>query len=222
MSRNGIALAVVAAALALAGPLAAQQFENVPQTQSGTQQPAASGARVGVINFQLAMASTQEGRKAIEDLQARFSPRQSELQKLSDEIRDLEAQLTKQQNTLSQDAQAQLVRQAEVKRKALARAQEDLREDVEQARNDYIATISGKMGQVVDRFAQEKGLNLILNYGDGSNTVLFATPAVDITQDVIKLYDTTHPVKAGATGTGAPAGPPAARATQPPPRKPNQ
>ena len=221
MSRNGLALTLVAAALCLAGPMAAQQFENVPQAQPATQQPAASGVRVGVINFQLAMASTQEGRKAIEDLQARFSPRQSELQKLGDEIRELENQLNTQQRTLSQDAQAQLVRQAEQKRKALTRSQQDLQEDVQNARDEYIATLSGKMGQVVDRYAQEKGLNLILNYGDGTNTVIFATPAVDITQDVIKLYDTTHPVQAGG-GTATGSNPPPARANQPPPRKPNQ
>jgi outer membrane protein len=221
MTRKVLAVAVVAVALSLTSPLAAQQFENVPQAQpAAPQQTAASGLRVGVINFQFAMASTQEGRKALEDLQARFSPRQSELQKLADEIRDLENQLRAQERTLSQDAQAQLVRQAELKRKAYTRAQQDLQDDAEAARNDYIATISQKMEQVVSRFAQEKQLNLILNYGDGSNTVIFATPTVDITQDVIKLYDQTHPVQAGtAPGTGAPA----ARGQSPAPqRKPNQ
>ena len=221
MSRNGLALAVVAAALCLAGPMAAQQFENVPQAQPATQQPAASGLRAGVINFQFAMASTQEGKKAIEDLQARFSPRQSEMQKLGEEIRELESQLNAQQRTLSQDAQAQLLRQAEMKRKALTRAQQDLQDDVQNARDEYIAVISAKMEQVVNRYAQEKNLNLILNYGDGSNTVIFATPTVDITADVVKLYDTTHPVQAGS-GTGTGANPPPARANQPPPRKPNQ
>lgn len=220
MSRNGLAVAALAVALCLAGPLAAQQFENVPQAQPATPQPAAAGARVGVINFQFAMASTQEGRKAIEDLQARFSPRQSELQKLSDEIRDLENQLRTQERTLSQDAQAQLVRQAEIKRKALTRAQQDLQEDVEQARNEYIAKLGEKMEQVINRYAQDKSLSLILNYGDGSTTVIFATPAVDITQDIVKLYDQTHPAQAGAGGAAAP---PAARGGNPPPqRKPNQ
>jgi outer membrane protein len=218
MSRNGIAVALVAMALCLAGPLAAQQFENVPQAQPATQQPAASGLRVGVINFQFAMASTQEGKKAIEDLQARFSPRQNEVQKLADEIRDLENQLRTQERTLSQDAQAQLLRQAEAKRKALTRAQQDLQDDVQAARDEHIATISQKMEQVVNRYAQEKQLNLILNYGDGTNTVIFATPTVDITQDVIKLYDQTHPIQ--ASGAAAPGNPPAARGN-PPPRKPN-
>ncbi len=219
MSRNATVVAVLAVALCLAGPLAAQQFENVPQAQPATQQPAAASLRVGVINFQFAMASTQEGKKAIEDLQARFSPRQNEVQKLADEIRDLENQLRTQERTLSQDAQAQLVRQAELKRKSLTRAQQDLQDDVQSARDEHIAAISAKMEQVVNRFAQEKQLNLILNYGDGTNTVIFATPTVDITPDVIKLYDQTHPVQAGA---GASPNPPAARGNQPPPRKPNQ
>lgn len=71
MSRNGLAIAVVALALWGAGPLAAQQFENVPQSQPATQQPAAGGGiRIGVLNIRAALVSTQEGRKAFEDLQA--------------------------------------------------------------------------------------------------------------------------------------------------------
>src|SRR5574342_1221082 len=130
MRRNGILLAVLAAALWLAGPAFAQQFENVPQAGSATPQPTAGGGtKVAVINPQLAMASTQEGRKALEDLQAQFAPRQAELQKLADEIRDIEGQLRAQERTLSEDARANLGRQLEVKRKQYQRLQQDLQDD---------------------------------------------------------------------------------------------
>lgn len=224
MRRNGILLTVAAAALWLAGPATAQQFENVPENkQAAPQQAAAVSTKVGVINLQLALASTQEGRKAVEDLRAQFAPRESELQKLADEIRDLEGQLRTQERTLSEEARAGLVRQAEQKRKVYQRQQQDLQDDVEVARNEHINRIGQKMEQVVTRYAQENGLSVLLNVGDGG-PVIFAVPGVDITEPIVKLYDQTHPVQAAAkTDSGAPATKPAQPAApRPGSKKPNQ
>lgn len=219
MRRNGILLAVLAAALWLAGPAFAQQFENVPQASPATQQAAAgSGTRVGVINIQLAMASTQEGRKALEDLRAQFAPREAEMQKLADEIRDLDGQLRAQERTLSEDARANLARQLEVKRKQYQRQQQDLQDEVETARNDVINRIGQKMQAVVTRYAQEQSLGLLL---DGQ-VVVFAIPSVDITEPVVKLYDQTHPVQAAAkTDSGTATKPAQPAAQRPGSKKPN-
>ena len=217
MRRNGILLAAVAAALWLAGPAFAQQFENVPENKTAAQQASGGGTKVAVINPQLAMASTQEGRKALEDLQAQFAPRQAELQKLADEIRDIEGQLRAQERTLSEDARANLARQVEVKRKQYQRQQQDLQDDAEGARNEVINRIGQKMQAVVTRYAQENNLGLLV---DGQ-IVVFATPAVDITDSIVKLYDQTHPVQ-GAAKTDSGASKPAQPAAQRPgSKKPN-
>ncbi len=217
MRRNGILLAVLAAALWLAGPAAAQQFENVPEAKPAAQSAAGSGTRVGVINIQLAMASTQEGRKALEDLRAQFAPREAEMQKLADEIRDLDGQLRAQERTLSEDARGNLTRQLEAKRKLYQRQQQDLQEDVEAARNDVINRIGQKMQSVVTRYAQENSLGLLL---DGQ-VVVFAVPSVDITEPVVKLYDQTHPVQAAAKTDPGAAKPAQPAAQRPGSKKPN-
>jgi len=218
MRRNGILLAVLAAAMWLAGPAAAQQFENVPESKPAAQSAAGTGTRVGVINIQLAMASTQEGRKALEDLRAQFAPREAEMQKLADEIRDLDGQLRAQERTLSEDARANLTRQLEVKRKQYQRQQQDLQDDVEGARNDVINRIGQKMQAVVTRYAQENNLGLLL---DGQ-VVVFAVPSVDITEPVVKLYDQTHPIQAAAkTDPGAATKPAQPAAARPGSKKPN-
>ncbi|MGH9787735.1 MAG: OmpH family outer membrane protein [Candidatus Acidiferrales bacterium] len=224
MSRNGLAVAVVAAALCLAGPLAAQQFENVPQAQPATQQPAAAGnsTRIGVVNIRAALLSTQEGKKAMEDLQAQFAPKQAQLQKLGDEIRDMDTQLRTQERTLSDDARAQLLRQLEVKRKQATRMQQDFQDEAEDMQNQTLGRIADKMQQVIGKYASDNNIAMVLNgvhWADGG-AFIYAAPTVDITSDVVKLYDTTYPVQAGAAGTGT--SPPAARGNQPPPRKPNQ
>jgi outer membrane protein len=199
-------------ALALAVGAAAQTFENVPQAKPGeaAAAPAATaGIKIGIINnVHAAMARTQEGRKALEDLQARFGPRQAELQKLVEETRALEDQLRTQERTLSDDARLQIIRDIELKRKQGTRMQQDLQEDTEDAQGNIIAQLGEKMQRVIDRYARENNLNLILNAAPGG-PIIFATQGVDITDDIIKLYDQTYPVQA------AQQKPPAPRPNQP-------
>jgi outer membrane protein len=191
-------------------PLAAQQFESVPQAGQTAAAPAPSGGvQIGVINLQMAMTRTAEGQKALGELEARFTPRQQELQKLQDDIRAGDEKLRTQERTLSDDARMELMRDLEQKRKQLNRMQQDLQDEAQNAQTDYINEIGGKMQQVLNRYARENNLSIILNVGAQGGTVLQWSPTVDITQAVIQLYDQTYPVQSAGT-------PPAAQSKQPP------
>lgn len=206
--------------LLLSGSLAGQNFENVPQAKPEATPGATAGLKIGIINVQLAMARTQEGRKASEELQAKFAPKNAELQKLQEDVRGIEEQLRTQERTLSDDARAQLQRDLDQKRKLGTRLQQDLQEELEDAQNGLVQVIGQKMQGIIDRFAQENSLNLIFNVGPGG-PIIYATPTVDITDDIIKLYDQTHPVQAAAAPPAQkpPAPKPPAKPTTPPPQQ---
>jgi hypothetical protein len=80
---------------------------------------------------------------------------------------------------------------------------------------------------VMGRYARENSFTLVIDVSS-QNVVVFAAPQVDITQDIIKLYDQAFPVRAGAAApAGAtPAQPgtprPQPPAKQPPAQKPPQ
>lgn len=216
MRTTRVAVLLLVGALLLVTPAAAQRFENVPEAKPADQAPAPAGIKIGVINIQLAMANTQEGKKASEDLRAQFSPRQAEIEKVQREIRDLDNQLRTQERTLSEDARAQIARQMEQRRKLVTRMDQDLRDDIQDAQEELVNRIGGKMQQIIDRYAQEKGLNLILNIFQGGS-VIFATPAVDITEDIVRLYDQANPVQAAAPTPPPPAQRPATSSQRPAP-----
>ena len=199
-------------ALAVTTMASAQTFETVPQAKPAATAPAeGSGLKIGVINVQVAMIRTQEGRKASEELQAKFVPRQAELQKLQDEIRGLDDQLRTQERTLSDEARAQIVREMELKRKQGTRLQQDLQEESEDAQASVLNQLGQKMEQVLRRFVAENRYDIILNSTPGSSMILFATPTVEITDDIVKLYDQTYPVQAAQQKP-----PPPASSSQPP------
>jgi len=77
------------------------------------------------------------------------------------------------------------------------------------------------MVDVLDRYARENGFSVVLDTSGQNSPILYASNQVDVTQDIIRLYDQQYPVKTGAAPAAAkPATP--KPATPPPATKPPQ
>jgi len=59
---------------------------------------------------------------------------------------------------------------------------------------------------VLDRYARESGFVAVFDSSAQNSPIIYASNNIDVTQEVIRLYDQQYPVK----GSGAPAAKPAA------------
>ena len=168
---------------------------------------AATANKVGVLSVRQAIVSTSEGKQASAELQSQFSARQSELESMNKKINDLRQRLQAGQNTLSQEEQGRLTREGETLAKQLQRKQEEYQEDVNAAQQDVIDRIGRKMMDVLDRYARENGYATVFDTSAQTSPIIYASNQVDVTQDIIKLYDQAYPVKAAATTKPAAAKP---------------
>jgi outer membrane protein len=183
----------------------------------------ASAGKIGVINVRQAIASTSEGKQAGAELQSQFAPRQTELEGLNKQINDLRQRLDAGSGKFSQDEQARLQREGETKARQLQRKQDEYQEDVNAAQADVFDRIGRKMIDVLDRYARENGYVAILDTSAQNTPILFASTNIDVTQDIVKLYDQAYPVKGGAPATSTTPKPTAQKpASQPPAAKPPQ
>ena len=174
--------------------------------------PAAAGAtKIGVINIRQAIAGTAEGKQAGAELQSQFAPRQNELEGMNKQISDVRQRLDTGQGKISQEEQARLTRQGELLTRQLQRKQDEYQEDVNAAQGEVFDRIGRKMVDVLDRYARENNFTAIFDSSAQNTPILFASTNIDITQDIVRLYDGAYPVKAGAT----PAAKPAAAAPKP-------
>jgi len=171
------------------------------------QSAAPAQSKIGVLNIQLAIANTAEGKKVIADLQKKYQPRQLELQRLQQEIQAIQDQLTKQSATLSDEEQGRLSRDSEEKQKLLKRSADDAQSDFNRDRDEAINKIGQKMVRVINDYAQQNGFMLVLD--DAQIPVYFASKDIEITEEIVKRYDAANPV----ADAGAPAGAPAKPAT---------
>jgi len=172
----------------------------------------AAAGKIGVINVRQAIASTAEGKQAGAELQSQFAPRQTELENLNKQISDLRQRLDTGAGKLSQDEQARLTRQGEFLTRQAQRKQDEYQEDVNAAQGEVFDRIGRKMVDVLDRYARENNFTVIMDSSAQNTPILFASTNVDVTQDIVRLYDGAYPVKAGA---GAPAPKPAATTPKP-------
>ena len=190
----------------------------------GTAAGSATGTKLGVINVRQAIASTAEGKQAGAELQSQFAPRQTELESLNKDINSLRQRIDAGSGKFSQEEQARLQREGETKARQLERKQNEYQEDVNAAQADVFDRIGRKMIDVLDRYARENGYVAILDTSAQNTPILFASTNIDVTQDIVKLYDQAYPVKAGSTPAATTPARPAAQkpAAQPPAAKPPQ
>lgn len=190
--------------------------------------PAAGAAApvkgVAIINLRGAIGSTAEGKQASAELQSQFAPRSSEIDAMTKQINDLQQKLQAGQGKLSQEEEARLTAEGQRLTQRLDRRRNDFQEDATAAQQDVLERIGRKMVDVLDRFARENGFSVVLDTSGQNSPILYASNQVDVTQDIIRLYDQQYPVKAG--GAAAPAAKPGATtpkpAAQPPATKPPQ
>jgi outer membrane protein len=165
--------------------------------------------KVGVINIQSAIVSTKDGQKAANDIQIHFNPKKSELDKRQTDISQLQDQLNRGRNTLSEEARNRLVREIDQKTKALNRDTEDARAELDQEERKIMNELGGRIMAVVDKYAKDNGYTLILDVSSPQTPVLYASSTIDITKEIIELYDKNAPAAASSAVAPATAKPPA-------------
>lgn len=186
--------------------------------------------KVGVINIQSALVSTRDGQKAAQELETRRAPKAKEFEKRQADIRQLQDSLNRGGNAMAESAKQELVRNIDVKTKAFNRDLEDAQAEWDQDQRKVLEELGQKIMVVIDKYAKDNGFALILDVSNPQTPVLYASTAIEVTKDIVDLYDkntipgtTAAPAARPATGTpgaGTGTGPATATPARPAPTRP--
>src|SRR4029077_7712469 len=139
--------------------------------------------------------------------------RQSELDTLRRQIEDIQTRLRTGASTLSDDEKARLSREGDQLSRQCQRKQQDSQDDFNEAQREVVDRIGRKMIDVLDKYSKENGYGVIFDTSAQNTPVVYAANQIDVTQEIIRLYDQNYPVKAGAAKSSA--APPRAAAPKP-------
>jgi outer membrane protein len=184
-----IRLAVPALAALLMAPAAMW-------AQAGGAAAPAATTKIGVIDVQVAITSTAEGKQAAAELQSQFAPRQTELTNMQKQMEDVQTRLRTGQTTLSDDEKARLGREGEQLQRTYQRRSQDAQDDFNEAQREIVDRIGRRMIDVLNKYSRDNGYSIILDRSGQASPVIFAANSTDVTQDIIR--DQSYPVKASS------------------------
>jgi Skp family chaperone for outer membrane proteins len=179
---------------------------------SSTAGPVAT--KIGVVNVQEAIVATNEGKKEFDALEKRFTPKQAELKNANDELDNLKKQFQAQSDKLSDDERTTRAKTIETKQKSLQRNYEDAQAEFQQAQQEVVNRIGGKMLNSLEKYAKANGYAVILDVSNPQTPVLWAAQGNIITKELVDAYNTDNPATPPPATAAAPK--PAAGATNRP------
>jgi len=145
--------------------------------------------KVAVIDFQKAIQDTDEAKKELAALAAKYKGKQDDLQKLQNDLQSISQQLSSGKLTQQAGEDLQVVGQR--KEREAQHIQEDLQADSQRDSQEIGSRLAQKMKTVVGKLAEEKGLDLVVDVAPA----LYFKPALEITTDAVAAYNKAYPAK---------------------------
>jgi outer membrane protein len=152
------------------------------------------------VSFNAAVLQTAEAKKSLSTIEARYAPKQKQLQALNDEVESLRKQLADTSSNLSDAERATRARSLESKEKELQRQAEDFKSDSQSESEQVFQRVAAKVYAFLQTFSQQHGYSAVIERGsDAYPVVWYAATNLDITDELIKAYN--------AQAEGASSGP---------------
>lgn len=195
------AFAAGLAGIAFGQASAPAQKKTTPQAAPKTAVPAKATAvqlKIGIVRTRGLILNSIDGKKAVTALNADMDGRKKELEKRKNDITNLQLRLNLAKDRMSQTEQDDLTRRIDQQTRDQNRLVDDMQADYEQKQNAIFQQLGDKLAAVVRDYARANGYTAIVDANGPS--VVFASPALDITPQIAALYD-----KAASALPGVPA-----------------
>jgi outer membrane protein len=158
-------------------------------------------AKFGYVDLQRALEEIDEGKGAKAQLKKEFDEKQKQLDQRTDEVKRLDADFQKQSMVMAPDAKA--AKAAEIERKKVEVQQffVGLQQDLAGKEREVTRGIFDKMVGMVREQAEAEGFTMVFD----RNTVLYAPPSLDITNELVRKYNARYGAGKGGAAKKADA-----------------
>ena len=200
-----------ALAVSLASSTLAAQAPAAPATQAPAAAPVvpeAIPAKIAIIAFEEAVVSTNEGQKAMQDVQTKYDPKRKQLEAQNTEIENLQKQLQALPASATDEDRSKLMRNIDAKQKQLQLDGQQTSDAANADAQTAFNAVARKVGGAAVKYAQEHGFTMLINFPDPRtqqpNQVLWFQQNTDITEAVVNAYNVSSGVAAPAPSAPAP------------------
>ncbi len=141
----------------------------------------AEEVRIAFVNTPEVLKKAPQAKEARERLKSEFAPRDEELAKSGNTLKELEEKLNRDGAVMSESERRKLERDIVSERRELKRSRDEFSEDFNIRRNEEFSKLQRKVAKAIIDLAKENNYDLILEAG-----VVYASDKVDITERVVE------------------------------------
>jgi outer membrane protein len=143
-------------------------------------QAVAAEMKIGYVNTQRIFRDAPAAQKAAKKIEAEFSKRDQDLQRMAKQLQSLQEGLEKNSVTMSESDRRNKERELNDLSRDFQRKQREFREDLNLRQNEENAAIIEKANKAIKSIAESEKYDLIVQ------DVVWVSPKLDITDKVIK------------------------------------
>lgn len=143
-------------------------------------------AKIGFVDSDRLMREAAPAVRAQERLEKEFEQRDQELQRMARELQALQQDLERNALTMAENERRNKERTMNELNRDFQRKQREFREDLNQRRNEELATVLDRANSAIKQVAEAEKYDLILQ------EAVYASPSIDITERVIKLLSASR------------------------------
>lgn len=140
----------------------------------------AAELKVGYVDTQRIFRNAPSAIKAAKEIEAEFSKRDQELQRMAKQLQSMQENMEKNSVTMSESERRNKEREFSEISREFQRKQREFREDLNLRQNEANAAIIEKANRAIKQIADSQKYDLILQ------DVVWVSPKLDITDQVVK------------------------------------
>ena len=146
----------------------------------GLSQAAVAETKIGFVNSDRVMREAAPAVRAQQRLEKEFEKRDDELQRMAKDLKAMQENLEREGATMAESDRRNKERAVNDINRDFQRKQREFREDLNQRRNEELASVLDKANRSVKDIAEKENYDIIFQ------EAVFANPRIDITDKVIK------------------------------------
>jgi len=147
----------------------------------------AAELRIAVVDMQRALNECDAGKKAKDQVKAKFERSQDQLKRQRDDLDRLKQDYDRKALVLKEEERRTLEKDLETRSLDFKRKYEDFQRDLKQTDTELTASIVEDLYGIVRDYGEKHGYSFVLEASNGA--LLYNDKATDITDDIIKLYN---------------------------------
>lgn len=152
--------------------------------------------KLGYVDLQRALGEVYEGKDAKARLKAELDQTRARLDQEKTTLRNESMVLEKQASMMSEEVRIQKYTELQKKVLDLTQREQQAQAGLAKKEQDELKKIFDKMDPIVAAIAQREGLAMVLEKSDSG--IVYALPSMDLTNEVVRTYNESHPKKAAA------------------------